>query len=460
MGVTAAQDVLVLGGGFAGLSCATALAAAGAKVTVLERRPHLGGRAYSFADPRAGDVVDNGQHLFMGCYRETLKFLDRLGTRDRLRFSRTAVVEYADASGRGAVLDCPDLPPPFNLAAGVARLSGLGWIDKLGLLRLGAWFKRNAPNGQGWPAELDRVTVRQWLDGLGQSRRLQERLFDPIAIGALNELPERASALGLVQVLGEVFFRDAEGSRLGVSTVGLSELYTEQARAYVEARGGRVLTGARAVELRFDGKARVETERTGRFTADAVVSALPPNALAALALPPELRGPWEKLTFAPILGINLWLDRSVLSAPFVGLLGTEVHWAFNRSELWGRCGDEQYVSLVISGAHAHVDKSPAALLELAKRDLGRCVPAFRDARVLRWTVVKEPTATLSPTVGSDALRPAHVSANPRFLFAGDWTQTRLPATIESAVASGHACAALLAAGSGGKKATMAPAEEA
>lgn len=436
-------DVLVLGGGFAGLAAATALAEKGARVTLLERRPHLGGRAYSFKDPRAGELVDNGQHLFMGCYRETLRFLERLGTRDRIRFSDAAAVEYADAEGRRDRLDCPAWPAPLNLAAGVFGLKGLGWADKLGLLRLGAWFKLNTPNGRGWPAELDRVTVRQFLDRLGQSRRLQERLFDPIAIGALNERSERASALGLAQVLGEVFFRDAEGSRLGVATTGLSELYTEQARAYVEARGGRVLTGARATAVSLAGRPRVETERSGAFEADAIVSALPPKALAALGAA-ELRGPWEGLGFAPIVGINLWLDRPVVAGPFVGLLGTETHWAFNKNDLWGKGGDEQYLSLVISGAHAHVGKSPAELCELACRDLGSCLPGFKEARVLRWTVVKEPMATVSPVCGSDALRPGHATAHPRLFLAGDWTQTRLPATIESATASGHACAALVA----------------
>ncbi|MBI4349047.1 MAG: FAD-dependent oxidoreductase [Elusimicrobia bacterium] len=435
-------DVVVLGGGFAGLSCATALAERGARVVVLEKKPHLGGRAYSFHDPRAQETVDNGQHLFMACYRETLRFLERIGTRDKIRFSENARVAYADASGRRTLLDCPAWPAPFNLAAGVARLGGLSWGDRFGLWRLGAWFRQN---GAGpLPAELDRLSVRAWLDGLGQSRRLQERLFEPIAIGALNERPERASALGLAQVLREVFFGDPGASRLGVATVGLSELYAGQARAFVEARGGRVVTGARSTSVSVDGGARVDTERSGRFEAEAVVSALPPNALASLELPPGVRGRWDGLAFAPIVGINLWLDRPVFEGPLLGLLGTEVHWAFNKNDLWDKRGDGQYLSLVISGAHAHVEKSPSELFELASGDLARCLPEFSRARVLRWTVVKEPQATISPVPGSDALRPGFATASPRFFLAGDWTQTGLPATIESAVASGHSCAALIA----------------
>ncbi|MBI4422579.1 MAG: FAD-dependent oxidoreductase [Elusimicrobia bacterium] len=436
-------DVVVLGGGFAGLACATALAERGARVTVLEKKPHLGGRAYSFTDPRTGETVDNGQHLFMGCYRETLRFLERVGSRALLRFSAAARVDFADAGGRRTRLSCPALPAPLHLAAGVARLGGLSWGDKLGLLKLDAWFRAH-PKGS-WAAELDRVTVRQWLDLLGQSRPLQDRLLDPIAIGSLNELPERASALGFAQVLGDVFFGEADGARLGLASVGLSALYVEQARAFLEARGGRVLVGASATGLSLEGGASVRTQRHGILEAGAVVSALPPRALAKLELPPALRGPWAGLGAAPIVGINLWLDRPVLEEPLVGLLGTDLHWAFNKNLAWDWRGEGQYLALVISGAHAHVAKAPAELFELACRDLGRCLPAFRKREVRRWSVVKEPEATLSPVCGSDALRPAHVCADPRFLFAGDWTQTGLPATIESAVASGHACAARLGA---------------
>ncbi|MBI5201466.1 MAG: FAD-dependent oxidoreductase, partial [Elusimicrobia bacterium] len=440
-------------GGCAGLAAATALATSGARDTVLEKKPHLGGRAFSFTAPRAVEIVDIGQHLFMACYRETRSFLERIGSGDLLRFSENARVVFADAEGQRAVLDCPNWPAPFGLGMGILGLGGLGVMDKAGLLRLGAWFQSTMRGGRGWPRDLDLLTVREWLDGLGQSRRLQERLFDPIAIGALNELPEKASALGMAQVMAEVFFRDPSGSRLGVATVGLSDLYVEQSRRFIEERGGRVLCGVKAAAIRLDGRARVETERSGTFEGEAVVGALPPNALAALDLPSELRGGWDRLGFAPIIGINLWLDRPVIEGPLVGLLGTDLHWAFNKNDLWGKKDAGQYLALVISGAHAHVGKSPQELYELAVRDLNKCLPESAKAKVLRWTVVKEPQATISPLPGTDALRPAHASPNPRFFFAGDWTQTGLPATIESACASGHACASLIAT-SRGKKATI------
>jgi uncharacterized protein with NAD-binding domain and iron-sulfur cluster len=137
------SDVLILGGGFAGLSCACALAEAGLRVTLLEKKPHLGGRAYSFKDAETGDIVDNGQHLFMGCYRETRAFLAQIGTADRLGLADDIRVDFADASGGRDALKCPTaLGAPLHLALGVLGLKGLSMLDKLGLLKLDSELKR------------------------------------------------------------------------------------------------------------------------------------------------------------------------------------------------------------------------------------------------------------------------------------------------------------------------------
>ncbi|MBI3551592.1 MAG: FAD-dependent oxidoreductase [Elusimicrobia bacterium] len=437
-----ASDALILGGGFAGLSCAVELAKAGRRVVVLEKKPHLGGRAYSFADPDTKEVVDNGQHLFMGCYRSTRRFLDEIGTSSLLHFSEKIRVDYADSEGGRDILSCPAvLGSPLHLAWGVLGLKGLSLSDKAGLLRLDRCMK-SIKRLSEVPAELDKVTVRQWLDGLGQSKRIQQRLFDPIALGALNDDPEVASATGFAQVLREIFYRDVDSTRLGVSAVGLSELYTGAARSYIEKRGGKVLESKKSASFIEEG-GRVKgavTESGERFEAAATISTLAPWDLKKLPLPAALRGPWETLQAAPIVSLCLWLDRPLISEPLVGMLGTEIQWVFNKSRILGLNGGGQYLSLVISGAHKQIGWEPKQVFQAAQRDLAKCFPEFSKAKVQRWKVVKEPFATLSPVPGSDALRPAPGSGMPGFHFAGDWTRTGLPATIESAVASGYAAA--------------------
>lgn len=417
------REIIVLGGGFAGLSCAAALAEAGKEVLLLEKAPRLGGRARSFQ--HEGRMVDNGQHLFMGCYVETMKFLNLIGSSHLLPLSRLRI-PFLSQEGPDE-LSCPEfLGAPAHLALGVLGLRGLSLFDKLGLIRLDRALRG------GVTSELDRLTVRQWLKKLGQSPRIQERLFDPIAIGVLNDDPAVASATGLVQAMSRMFYGSVRDSHLGLSSVGLSELYTEQAREFVEKRGGeiRVSAGVKAIE-----EGSVTLEGGEKLVAPWIVSTLPPWALKKLDLPAALRGSWESLQPSPIVSLYVWLDKDFVSEPITGLLGTDIHWVFQK--------ENGALALVISGARKHVDRSPKELSELALRDLKRCFPGAQKATILEYKVVKEPFATLSPAPGSEERRPSAESAVPGFLFAGDWTRTGLPATIESAVASGHLAAEVI-----------------
>src|SRR5690242_111104 len=174
--MTHEPDVVVVGGGFAGLSAATALAARGARVLVLEARPSLGGRASSFTDPATGEAVDNGQHLLAGAYHETFEFLGRIDGMRGVRMQTGLELDIVDVDGNRTRFVCPKLPSPLHLLVGLLQWPALRWSDRLAACRMGL---RRAPA----PDE----TVRQWLQALGQTPRLIALLWEPLAIAALNQ---------------------------------------------------------------------------------------------------------------------------------------------------------------------------------------------------------------------------------------------------------------------------------
>jgi len=429
-----APHVAIVGGGFAGLAAAVRLARSGARVTVLERRPFLGGRAYSFADPVTGDVIDNGPHALMGAYTEALDFLREIGAAGKLRLQRRLHVTLADpVLGMGAVA-APPVPGPLQGAAALLRYRLLSPGDRVRLL---AGAVRLATRGEGWQG----TTVAQALARLGQSSEARARFWHPLAIATLNEMPEAAAAAPFAAVVRRGFLAGARAARFALATVPLSELYTTDARRTVEEAGGAVLTGATVNTLALEGeRVRAVVLRDGRqIPADAVVLAVPCGALLRLLPPALAQAPpfrsLQSLGSSPIVSVHLWLDRPVgWSSPFLGLLGGRAQWLF-------ACAPGRMAS-VTSGARFWDDASDETIVAEVLSDARAVLPALAGTTVTRSLVVRERHATLSLTPAADAVRPGAETPLANLFLAGDWVRTGLPATIEGAVQSGRRAAAL------------------
>jgi hydroxysqualene dehydroxylase len=454
-----AFDIVVVGAGFAGLSAAVRLAAAGRRVLVLEARGRLGGRATAFTDRDTGARVDNGQHVLAGCYHETFRFLDASGARDRVALQESLDVAFIDRAGRRSRLRCPRLPAPWHLAAGVLRWSGIGWRDRLPLSKLSGALKAGAPAPP--PTE----TVAAWLARLGQTPRMIEMLWEPLAVAALNQGIDQALAAPFVRVLAQMFTGATSDASLGMTATPLDEMYAEPARAFIEARGGEVRVNALARVAVSGGRVEsVSVRGEALLPPDAVVAAVPWFGLPGLFQDPEgalasLLAAAAGTAASPIVTVNLWLDRPVLADAFVGLPGRTMQWVFDTAQIrrpggglgavgsWKldvgssapQAGAAGHLSLVSSGAEAVLRLSNDELVALARRELIDAVPEARAAALIRATVVREPQASFSLAPGQPA-RPATRTAVAGLWLAGDWVDTGLPATIESAVVSGHRAA--------------------
>ena len=445
-------DVIVIGAGFAGLSAASRLTRGGARVLVLEARGRLGGRATAFPDRETGELVDNGQHVLLGCYTETFAFLRDVGALDNVRLDPQLAVTMIDRALRRTRLACPALPAPFHLVAGVLEWEALSWRDRLSALGMATPLKharRELRPGSTMKAASPGETVEGWLVRNGQTPRIREMLWTPLALAALNQPPDQAAAPTFARVLAEMLGDDAQAAAIALPTKPLHLMYAEPAREYIERHGGTVRTGALAkvvVSDDGDGGGEVAAVESGdeRWTATRVISSVPWFAFPELfeREPPALRDLLDRarrLPSSPIVTVNLWFDRRVLDEPFIGLPGRAMQWVFDKRLVFG--DEASHLSLVSSGAASILARSNDELIQVAHDELLEALPEVRSARLLRATVVREPRATFSLAPGAPA-RPSTETGVKGFFLAGDWIDTGLPATIESAVRSGHRAAEL------------------
>jgi zeta-carotene desaturase len=435
------RTVAVLGGGLAGLSAASALADAGYHVDLFERKPYLGGRASSYELPGTGEVVDNCQHVLLGCCTNLIDFYRRLGVEQQIRWYDE--ITFLLPGGRSSTLRTGALPAPFHAAPSFLGSSLLDLADKLAIARAMVSLAPSLPQDDG-------QDFLSWLSRRGQTQTAINRFWTPVLVSALNEELDRVSVRYAAQVFRESFLKSAPAGRMGVPAVPLSQLYGTAAD-YIEARGGKVHLRAAVDSVRADADGVLLCVAGENFRADYAILATPFGGVEKL-LPdtPEaeaLRDNLRRLESSPITGIHLWFDREITPLEHAVLLERTIQWMFHKSKILATRQDpaqnSSYVELVVSSSKTLVDKPRGEIIELAVRELSEFFPIVREAKLTKATVIKEVHATFSPKPGSDAFRPSNHSPWPRLFLAGDWTATGWPSTMESAVRSGYGAAEAL-----------------
>ena len=440
------HDVIIVGGGLSGLSAAVELSAIGRKVLLLEQRRHCGGRSYSFIDTVSGDCVDNGQHLMMGCYHATRRYLRLFGT-EHLAFLQPGLrIEFLHPSQHHSNFICHTLPPPLHLLSGLLGFKAIPFKNRLEMLKVAGKILYTSPSKE---KELDIYTVEEWLTKLGQSEISRKYLWDVVTIGTLNDHLQNVSALMLFRVLRAAFLGKTENSSFLIPRVGLSDLFVNPAVRFIETRGGEVRTGVGVESFTVDGdKIRsVQTSDGNELYAKSFISAVPWYAYNGIKLKEKKEDENKIFHSSPMISIQLWLDREVTNFDFAALIETRIHWIFNKTHLLEekKIGGiaRQHLSLIISGAHKFIDLKKEQLVEIAMEDLRSVLPRAQNANVIHSLVIKEKRATFSPYPGLETSRPNAQTKYENLFLAGDWTATGYPATIEGAVMSGKKAAELV-----------------
>jgi squalene-associated FAD-dependent desaturase len=450
--------VAVIGGGLSGLAAGCALADSGFHVTLFERRPYLGGRASSYQHPGTGEVVDNCQHVLLGCCTNLIRFYERLGVESKIRWYDR--LTFLEPGGRASVIAPSNLPAPFHTAPAFLRARCLNLSDKLTIAAAMAALAPATPRERG-------ESFLTWLRSHRQTEQAIERFWKPVLVSALNEELDRMSVPYAAQVVRESFLNSAAAGRMGVPTVPLTELYSVAGDS-ITGRGGeiRFRSSVESFSTEADKVNLLLSDEHASF--DFVVFAVPFDVLSRLlpqtADAEPLRQMLGRFETSPITGIHLWFDRQITDLDHAVLLDRTIQWMFHKSKLLavepasgrleGRGGrppdsrreagptgvNASYVELVVSSSKTLVEKPKSEIVELALNEVREFFPGARAANLVKSTVIKEIHATYSPRPGVDAYRPAAETVWPRIFLAGDWTATGWPATMEGAVRSGYMAA--------------------
>jgi len=442
-----ARRAIVVGGGWAGAAAAESLAQAGARVSLVEARQGLGGRARGVAS--RGLALDNGQHLFLGAYDSAMGLLSRLGTRSLVQMQARLSVPFLLPGGSSSLLACGRLPGLAGLVQGLIRFSALTGREKAQALGLGVWAGPEllqAAWGQA-PASLQGLSAAEWLAGCGQSQGVLCKLWEPLGLAACNAPLSQAPASLFAAVLAQGFLKGGPSAGLGFSQVPLDALLAPLPEL-LKDQGGELRLSCKAMSLEFEqGRpVRLLLEDGQLLAADAFVLALPAPQAAGL-LPADIRrllglDAMATLPSSAIASAYLLCRKPLLKAGFGAFLDPaqgqpDWHWAFEKGAVAGG-----HLHCFVSSAAAHLaGLSREALQASLHAQLSAYLPGFGSADVMESIFVIERTATPLFTPASLSLRPRQATGIPGLGLAGDWTDTGLPATLEGAVRSGQAAAA-------------------
>lgn len=441
MNGAAQSDVIVVGAGVAGLSASAALAESGAKVTLLERRPYIGGRAYSYDHPAIEETIDS-QHVVLGCCTNILDLCRRAGMTDRIRWYDELI--FLQPGGRRSLLRPGKLPAPAHQAMSFLRAPMLSPLDKAGIAAGMAQFLR------GYPQD-DNESFAAWLKRTRQTERAIRHFWEPVVVGALNDVFERCSVKYAGKIFHESFLRSPEAVRFGIPAAPLSEFFAPVAE-FAQKLGVTLKTraGVERIEQTTDKRWSVQAGGEMYSAANLVLATdFRQTKLLLDSLPQTASGElplvgYDRFIPSPITTIHLWYDRDVTGLDHAVLLDTRIQWMFAKSRIrrWPK-ERGSYIELVISASWPELKMEREEILTSALREIVLFFPAVKEATLLKSAVLKEARATFSVVPGLDRFRPKQATRWQGLYLAGDWTATEWPSTMEGAVRSGRLAAGAL-----------------
>ena len=415
---------LVVGGGLAGLAVSVYLKESDHEVELIEASPKLGGRTYSFYSDQFNTEIDNGQHIFMGSYKHTIELLEILSSHNLSFYQTNLQIKFIERGGEEHLLDTRSSLYPFNLLMALFNYSALNMMEKISVTKL--FLKLLLVKEK----KVKERTAQNWLHDNKQSLRSIKSLWEIIGIGALNTQLQEASASLFQVLLKKIFLEGNRSTTIVLPNVPLNKLFVEPAIEYFKKKGVKFSLSERVLEISSNGNQinKISTTKGERRGFDQVIFAIPPGAISKIKSEKEiLDHNICSMDTSSIITIHFKTSDLILPDKFIGFINSKIHWIFNNGD---------HYSLVISAADDLLHLNDSELIEIARKEIEEFFPNKGPLNIETYKVLKEKRATLKSSNKNESLRTKIRTNFSNLTFAGDWTNTNLPCTIESAILSG------------------------
>jgi squalene-associated FAD-dependent desaturase len=418
------KKVIVVGGGLAGLSASVYLSENNFEVTLLEASPKLGGRTYSIYNPSQKNYYDNGQHILMGCYEETLAFLEKIEMRSKLYEQESLNITFVEKGGKISYLNASKKFYPLNLLFAILNYKALTFKERLKVID----FFIDLICCES--CDLQNTTVEKWLACKKQSPNSIKALWEILVAGALNTKSKNASAEIFREVITRIFLTGNKSSTILIPQTDLSNLFINSAVKFIQKRKGRISTSEKVEQIDFEKNSaiKIKTNKKNYKNFDFVVCAVPSSTVKKINCNINLQQYLPKFEYSPILNMHFWLKENPFKQRFYGLIDSKIHWIFNHSS---------HITCTTSSANEIISLNNGEIKRLFCSEIELYFPIFNSKMIVDFKIIKEKAATFIPDVDSTIDRKKFLNNFDNLFFAGDWINTGLPSTIESAVLSGR-----------------------
>ena len=429
------SSALIIGGGIAGIFSAVLLQEKGYKVSLIEKRKFLGGRTYS--TKKTESVIDNGQHLLMGCYDKLLNLLTKIGSIQKVNFQDEFYVKIIAKNGKtGIIKDSKYFPNGMMLLLSLLKYPYISSQEKLRIIFVLLKIKFINRNNK----KFQNISFFEWLKRNGQSDKTINNFWNLVILPTLNDHVKDVSADMGLMVFQESILKGNKYAKLGFPIYTLDDIVADPSRKHIEGNGGEIYLGKSVEKILYkDNKViGVSLKDGSNILADIVVTAIPPNALYEI-LPEQLLAidfftNLLQIKYASIVNIYLWLNKKIMKDLFVNIIDSPLQWIFNKSPT---NDTNQLLNISISSGEELLSKSKNEIIDLVSQELQEIFPEFQLGFVERFKIIKERKATFRCSPNSRKYRLTNNTPVDNLYITGDWVDTGWPSTMESAALSAY-----------------------